>query len=360
MANLFRADFYGWRTVAGLTNVTVRQKFGNHTLIFLDYSVSSNQRFLMPPENTPLSLQLGKGPLGVRTTYGYVNHLEDRVDESGRKVTRLVALGTSKVMNTSTPTTWDGHSRSSIVRDLATRHRFRSVVNSHPEALPVWSAGSMTDWQAAKTLADEIGFRLWVDGPTVWLLDPHAALASASSVSTKVVRRAGQRDTNVFKGSNMPGQVAASKRLVQYGVSNTTDEVLVATSGDPSLPMEMSSTPFGTYTEAQYAAEATERIRRDQAVVETTLDGDATLTPGSPVRFADAVTPDQAGLWLVNSAEHRVSSDAFTTRISASRDKDRPLLSRVPDVVRRESALARSVVRNGMTWEAEIQERVDA
>jgi hypothetical protein len=361
MANLFRTDFYGWRSVAGLSNVTVRQKFSNHTLFFLDYNVSSNQRFLLPPEDTPFQLRMGNGPLNVRSLYGYVNHMEDRVNEEGERITRVVGIGTSKVMNTASMSSWEGQTRTGIIRDLATRHRLRSVVHSHPEVLGSWSSGGMTDFKVAQTLAEEMGYRLWIDGATLWLLDPQMALASASSMSTRVVKTDQQRAGQVFKGSNVPGQVQASKRTVQYGVDPTTNEVIVSTSGDRSLPVEVLNDPVSSHGEAGYTADSLQRKRQDQASVTMTIEGDMLLTPGAPVRFESTTThTSQRGLWLINEAVHEVSSSGFTSTLSASRDRDRALLSRVPDVLRREGVLATAVIRNGKTWEANTQERVYA
>lgn len=360
MANLFTTDFNKWRAVKGLTKVTVRQKFGNHTLFFLDYSITDNQRYLLPPEGTPFVTRYGSGPRGMRSSYGYVNHLEERVDEQNRRFTRLVGVGTSKVMNTVQPTSWSGLSRTGIIRELGTRHRLRTVVYSHEEVLEVWSSGSLSDFRAANELADEMGYRLWVDGATMWLLDPHLVLASASVASTKVIKLGQQRTAQVFKGSNVPGQMRASKRIVQYGISRTSNEVLVATSGDLSLPTELLTTPVASYGEAQFAADGTARASQDQAVVDVTFTGDAGITPGSPVRFDQSVpSPEQMGLWLVNEAVHEVSNEGFTTRVSASRDKSRAMTSRVLDVVRREGNSAKAVIRNGKTWEAEMQERVN-
>jgi phage protein D len=360
MANMLRADYYGWRNVAGLSGVTVRQKFGNHTLFFLDYNIDRNQRFLLPPEDVPFQIQMGEGPLGVRTFYGYVNHLEDKVSPQGERYTRLVGLGTSKVMNTASLSAWESQSRTGIVRSIAAKHRFRSVVHTHPEVLEVWNSGASSDFLAINALAEEMGYRAWIDGATVWMLDPQLVLASASSASTKIIRSGQQRGGRVFKGSNVPGQVRAAKRTVQYGLSRNNPEVLITTTGDRNLPVEVLTNPTSGYGEAQYNAEALARSRSDQSSIEETITGDVSITPGTPVRFdRDAMSPDQIGLWLVNEAVHEIGPGGFTTSIVASRDKDRPLLSRVPDVVRREGNLAKAIIRNGRTWEAYLQEGIN-
>jgi phage protein D len=357
MANMFRADYYGWRAVDGLSKVTVRQQFSNHTLFFLDYNIAENQKYLLPPENTPLSVLLGSGPLGSRTMYGYVNHLEEKVTEQGVRLTRLVGVGTSKVMNTTVPSSWEGTTRPGVVRQLASRYRFRAVMHSHPEVLESWSTGSLTDFRALNRLAEEMGFKVWVDGATIWLLDPARSLAAASRVSTKVVHPAEQYSGQVFKGSNIPGRVTAAKRTLQYGISRTSNEVLVSANGDRSLPAELLTVPADTYSEAGYAADAARRLRADAYSVTATVVGDATLSPGAPVVFdRHTASPDQVGLWLVNSAEHTISADGFTTAITGTRDVDRPLKSRIPDTTRQRGNLTNAVIRNTRSWEAAVQE----
>lgn len=360
MANVYRVDFHRWRYVSGLTKVTVRQKFGNHSLFLIDYAISSKQRHIIPPENTPFTIQLGTGPLGVQSLYGYVNHMEERVDDSGQRLARVVGIGTSKVMNSAAPTSWAGHTRSSIVRDIATRHRLRAVVHSHPEVLETWSSGAMTDFQVLKTLSDESGYRVWVDGSTVWFLDPVRALASASVRSTPLVRLNDPTSAEVLKGSNVPGQVKATKRVVQYGLDPTTNEVFKATSGDRRDPVEMLSGAVNTWTDAEFTTAATLRNRLDTAALKATLVGDSSVVPGAPVRFDGTGSPDRVGLWLVSEAEHEISSQGFTTTITATRDRDRPMNSKTPDILQREGVHNRAVIRNGRTWEAMVQEKVHA
>lgn len=361
MANVFSADFLGWRSVADLRGITVMQKFGNHTLFFLDYHMSRNQNLLLPPKDTPFTVRMGSTPLGVRTFYGYVNHLEESVDSSGRAVTRLVGLGTSKVMNSMSMMTREGQSRTGIAQAIATSHRLRSVVHHHPEVLDMWHAGDKTDFQALNDLADAMGYLAWVDGATMWLLDPVRVLATASTLSTKTVGKGQQKESRVFKGSGIPGQVSPDRRIVRYDISPSSPEVLTSTAGDRGQPVEVLSRPSGAFGAADYATEAMLRKRKERVSTEALLEGDATLSPGSPLRFlSDVASPDQIGLWMVNSATHEISASGFTTRVTATRDHDRPLRSNVPDVVRREGTLAEAVARNGRTWEAKVQERIDA
>jgi hypothetical protein len=176
-----------------------------------------------------------------------------------------------------------------------------------------------------------------------------------------VVGNKDQRESKIFKGPNVPGQVPPNKRTVQFGVSRGTRGVVEATSGDRGLPVEIITNPVGGYGEAKYDAAGAQKSMMDQAAMTATFTGDATITPGSPIRFdASHTAPDQIGLWLVNEATHTLSNTEFVTTVSASRDTNRRVTSRVPDLVRREGGLAKAVVRNGVTWEAEMQETLDA
>lgn len=359
MGNVFHANFYNRKNVGGLERASITQKFGNHTLTLLDYNITSHRDYLLPPENTPVTVSYGQGPAFVRDMYGYVNHYETLGGDDGKAFTRMVVLGTSKVMNSVNPNTWNGSSRSGVARDVASRHRLRSIVHNHPEVVETWATGNRTDFQVLKALADETGYRLWVDGATVWLLDPAQVIRTASSMTSPFIGLRAQQKVRVFGGSDIPGDVVASKRRMQFGIDPRTNEFFHATSGDPTNPVELVSGTAKSFQEAQRLGDAAEKKQNDQFVLKAVINGNAAITPGVVVEVeAGRVNSDQAGVWMVNEAVHEVSRKGFTTSISASRGAERVTLARVPNTVRNVSGSAQAVVRNGTTWEAVLQEQV--
>lgn len=360
MANLvYRADFHSHKNPPALERIQVRQKFGAHTLALLDYRVLDKRDYILPPENTAVAMEYGKGPVGVRTGYGYVNHYETVQDDNGA-LSRMVVLGTSKVMNTMNPMVWSGQSHSGIVREIASRHRMRSVVHSHTLLRESWASGDRTDFQVLKALADEIGFRVWVDGATVWFLDPDKLVRSASSMTTPVIRNTDVINSKVLGGSNIPGLVAATKRQEHYGIDARTRKVFKATSGSPFDQVVMTPGGSDTYHEAQHEAQAVTKRSRDQHVLKANVIGDSGFVPGRLVQFeAGPVNSDQGGLWMVNEANHNISAGEYVTELTCTRGSDPVGLSRLPVSLSVVSANERAVLRNGVTWEAELQERVN-
>lgn len=361
MSNVLQAGFYRRRAIDGLQRVTVRQKFSNHTIAFLDYKFDNHRDYLLPPENTPTTIRWGSGPSGVRTTYGYINHYETTAGEQGEALTRMVLVGTSKKMNAVNTSTWQGQSYSAVARDIVTRHRLRSVIHDHPFVLENWATGTRSDFQSLKALADEVGYVLWVDGSTAYFLDPTRVFQDASSMSTPRVKNQVIRKAQVLGGSNIPGEMRSSSRRVQYGLDLRTNEFFTATSGDITHPTEVTTATVNTFSEAQQVADAAERKQREYYVLKATLDGNAALYPGAVVQVESGrVNRDQEGLWLTTEATHEITTTDFETQIVATRGADQFPAMRVRSTVRGASGLMPAVVRDGVTWEAALQEHIHA
>lgn len=357
MSNVARVTYRNHRPLSGLRRVTVRQKFSNHTIAFLDYEFTYRREYLLPAEGTPVSTVWGSTPTGRQTTYGYVNHYETVSDENDIMYSRIVVVGTSKPMNSVRTKSWAGQTRSSIVRDIAAHHRLRSVVHDHPHVVENWATGTRSDFQSLKALAQEAGYLLWVDGATLWFLDPDKALLTASSMTTPVVRRNTIRDVRVMGGSNIPGEMTGSTRQVQYGLDYRTNEFFAAVDGDTSSPTEVSAASVTSFGDAQSLLAASGRKQRDYYVLKAKVDGQSALYPGALARVQSGrVNSDQAGTWLVTEATHEITSEDFITEFVATRSVDSE--SHVRSTARGASGVTTAVVRDGSTWEAELQEQV--
>lgn len=355
----YQAAFHKRSSVKGLEAVGIRQKFSNHTVATLDYSIRNKHEYLLPPERTPLALRFGDGPTNVRTFYGYVNHYETVTGDNGQAMTRLVALGTSMTMNAANPDAWQGSTRSHIVREIAAKHRLRSVVHDHPYVLTNWATGPRSDFQALKALAEETGFRLWIDGSTVYFLDPSKLLRTASTMSAPMIRQRDIKKIQVMGGTNIPGMLDKATRRMQFGLDYRTNEFFESTSGDKNLPGQMSAVSAATYSEAQAIADAVDRKQQDSYVLKASVRGAAAIQPGTLIRVESGrVNTDQSGLWLVSEATHELTDSDFTTHIVATRGADQQPLLRAQTTVRGAAGLTQAVVRDGVTWEAALQEHV--
>jgi hypothetical protein len=358
MANVLSANFYNRRNVRGLEGLTIRQKFSNHTVASLDYRINSKREFLLPPENSLVSVRWGKTPNNLQTLYGYVNHYETVTTGLG-EATRMVVVGTSRAMNSVTPAAWMDTTRSQIVRDIAKRWKMASVVSPHPFVLTNWASGTRTDWQLLKALADEAGYHLWVDGPTVWFLDPENYLKTAASMHPITFRPGEIQDIQVLGGAYIPGEFEGSSRRVQYGLDYHANELFKATSGDPKYPTTVIPTTAVTYADAQSSASAADRQERAQYVLKATVAGRAAVRPGSLIRVESGrVNTDQAGIWLVVAATHELTNSHFTTKIVAHRGADQQPLARTQSTARGAAGSTQAVVRDGVKWEAAVQEQV--
>jgi hypothetical protein len=355
MPNVVRSWFLKVGPVRGLKKFTVRQNFSHHTVAFLDYQFTDKVQYVMPPENTPFKVQWGVPPLAVSTHYGYVNHYETVTDENGQAFTRLVGLGTSKVMNTASPSSWSDTTRSAIVRDYAKRYKLRSVVHPHPLVVEHWTSGSRTDFRSLKVLAEEAGYRLWIDGSTLYFLDPTLSLKTPSS-HPATFRKGDILSLQIFGGTNIPGETEAPGYKILHGLDYRTNEFFTATSGDPSQPTQVVSKAITTYLDALEETVAS-RKAADHYSLRASVRGNARVHPGSVIWVESGrVNNDQGGLWLVNEAEHVISDTDFVTNLVATRGVDMLPVARNPSTLRDMTETAPAVVRDNATWEAELQE----
>jgi hypothetical protein len=179
-------------------------------------------------------------------------------------------------------------------------------------------------------------------------------------MTTPVVLNADVVYSKVLGGSNIPGLVQATKRQEHYGIDARTKKVFKATSGSPFDQVVMSPGGADTYHEAYHNAQAVTKQSRDQQVLTATVSGNSGFVPGRLVQFeAGPVNRDQGGLWMVNEANHNISAGEYLTELTCTRGADPVGLSRLPVSLSVASANERAVLRNGVTWEAELQERVN-
>ena len=342
----------------GLQKVTIQQKAGQHTLALLDYKIVDKNDYLLPPENSPLEVAWGSGPIGVKSYYGYVNHYES-TPSAVHSRTRMVCVGTSKWMNSVKPNTWMGTTRSAIARDILSSHRLRSVVHDHPYVLEQWATGTRSDLASLRALADESGYLLWVDGSTGYFLDPAKVFGNISVTTTPVIRRQDITNVQVMGGSNVPGLLEPSQRIAQYGLEYRTNELFLATGGDTNSPTTLSSSGANTFSEALDVTSAASRRQQDVHAIKLRFTGNARVRPGTLIRVQPGiVNNDQGGLWMVNQATHEINQKDFYTEVVGTRSDEVIPTTQVNTAGWNSTVDVPAVIRDGIQWEAQLQERI--
>lgn len=355
MGSVMAVSYINTRMPVSPKAVTIRQKYGNHTVALIDYRHIHRAKYVVPVEDTPVKIVHGATPF-ARSTYGYVNHYDTLVTEDRRTVSRVVVVGTSKPMNSVYPSEWADTTRSSVAREIAKRHRLRSVIHQHDEVVPSWSTGVLTDFQALQKLGAETGFSVWVDGATLYFLDPYRVLRSAESQSIPTFHGSQVRRATVIGGAGAPRESGQSKRRVIYGLDYRTNELFSAESGDPLNPTTVSEQRVDTYSEAQSLVAAASRRDSDYYTFKAVLAGDARVTPGTLILVTGNVTSDQAGIWLVNEAEHTVTQEDYETRVVAVRAANQQPVISTTNTLRHTNETSPATVRDGRLWEATVQE----
>lgn len=359
MANVYVPSFYRHTLTATLNQAQILQKTGKHTVALLDYKSTSKAQYTMPESKTPVAMRWGKTPLGTRTFYGYVNHYLT-VNEDRDTFTRMVLRGASQVFNDVNPTTWHEVTHSGIAREIARRHNFRSVITPSSRILTSWSTGNQSDFAALNMLADEAGYLMWIDGPTVYFLDADRILNSARNMDVTTVRSPQIRLARVTGGTDAPkDDTAPVRRRVLHGLDSRTNEFYTATGGSRSAATQTLGRTSSSLGEATQITAGVGSRDYEYYGIEVTMTGDASVIPGSLVLLdSDIVSNDQGGFWFVTEANHTISGEDFETRWVGVRGKN-PSTDWTLSTVSGSAVQGAAVIRNGTTWEAEVQVHVN-
>ena len=204
-------DFHGFQHDPGMIyRAEIREGFDKHALLMIDYPAPRRKRNLVP-EGTPVSTTWGWSPMDLRTFYGYVNHHEIIEGSDGTQFLRTFCLGPSLPMNDPGQQSWEKVTASFIAARIATKWGLRSVINRSKRVLPYFSQGNESDFAMLKRLADLVGFQFWVEGTTLFFLDPVRMLQqpSGSFTPTFEMYRDGTdydtlQDVKVTSGSMAP------------------------------------------------------------------------------------------------------------------------------------------------------------
>lgn len=377
MASLVVRDSYeGGYDHGNLVRAEIREGFGKHQIAMLDYPVPTGSFANLAPELTPLGFQWGLSPTAVRTFYGYVNHHEMvDSDVDGEMYLRFFCIGTSQSLNLPEPSSWKNVTASYIARLVAEKHGLRAVVHNSKTLLPYWTPGQASDFVMLNRLAEETGYRFWVDGATLYFVDPLVLLTSpdrSQPASYTFDRQPGDTLMGVrsIHGSLAPVESAPTARQV-FGINDDAGRLIQASSRKASADLGLAA-PVSTTIHPKAVstlAEAT-RITEDASTsgswtsLQAITVGDGRARIGSLVDLdGTALNAKYAGTWMASDIIHvlspapSVGTLTYTAQVELTRNQlDQPFFSSYTSL---KDALSEvpAVLRNGR-WEASILESV--
>jgi hypothetical protein len=357
-----------------LIRCEVREGFGKHQIAILDFPVPASEYTNLAPEMTPVTFEWGWAPTGLRTFWGYVNHHET-VNLDGESVLRFFLIGTSQPLNAPWPNSWKGVTASYVARLVAERHGLRAIIHNSKTVLPYVTPGPDSDLALITRLADEAGFKCWVDGATLYFVDPTVMLTSPSrSIAAEYDFDRLSTDT-IFGIQTVSGSMApvASAPTVQrvFGLDENAGRLIQASSArsssDAGLAAPINTTVYGKAVSSLAEAHRVSDLAATSGSWETlqvVTKGDGQARVGSLVSLAgQALNQAYSGVWMAGDIIHvmapadRTSQWTYSTQIELTRNqKGKPFFSSFSSLKDTFSEVP-AVLRSGR-WESSILESV--
>lgn len=297
---------------------------------------SNNWQYLK--EQTPIQINYGQRPHYITPFLGYVASyklLRTGTDPGyNNLVTTTVQYtitGTSQVMQSSNNVAWKHTSSSTIAGNIAVKNGFRGVIHNYISAID-YRLQHTSDFKFIAQLANEIGFRFYIDNTDLYFINPKQILDRANIRNVPQFwsyNQPGLWDTiRSFKpvvGTITPdGGIVANRNVIGLNPTTrtliqSTDTPNIISSQNSSTPLAPSITKYYNDAPAESYYEATQKVLGDSFrnlywnTADAELRGDARIKPNTLVNLIGTTIPtNDAGLWLVQCATHTLTKASPT------------------------------------------------
>lgn len=367
----------GIRITNYIKRVEVREGYGIHSMAMVDVTTSAATSAY--PELAPVVLDYGRRPNDLVRWYGYVHHSTVLASSSSKTVTtRYVCIGTSLPLNTQRTRSWKNVSPTSIARQVGRQNGLRTIISPSSRRLTYWAQSGQSDFKLLQDLAHEVGFRFWVEGTTLYFLDPRILLLGQKAQNIPVFsknQQAGVMDTlrelSILAGTMVPRQNGTTGTSIISGLDAKTGRVIKASSSSdtgtsPFLNSITTARAVDNYADAQALMEARTLASRGWITMQATLYGTAKIMPGTLVAITGrSLSSDRTGRWMVTSTKHIINRDksnsgwVFTTTVDAERDQPYAVTFRSDANKRFKFDTVPAVLRNKQFWESSLLEDIN-
>ncbi|MFF1701328.1 hypothetical protein [Streptomyces sp. NPDC058252] len=361
-----------------ISRVEVREGYGVHSMAIIDVTLPPTSKAAYS-ELTPVVLDYGRAPNDLVRWYGYVHHSIVLATSSVRAVViRYVCIGTTLPLNIQRTRSWKNISPTSIVRQVGRENGLRTVISPSARRLTYWAQSGISDFKLINNLADETGFRFWVEGATLYFLDPRILLLGNRTQDIPVFTKnqaPGSFDTlldlSILTGTMVPRENGTTGTSAISGLDAKTGKTIVASSSADTgassfLNHITTSRAVDNYADAQALMEARTLASRGWITIQASLYGTAKISPGTLVGITGrSVATDRTGRWMVTNTKHVINRDKtnsglrFTTTIDAERDRPLAVTFRSDVNKRFKFDSLPAVLRNKQFWESSILEDIN-
>jgi len=327
-----------------ILDVELVQTWGCHDVMVLrvEYNRAFNMQTVKPwADNATVMVAWGRKPQALNLWYGYVNHhkLSGNADSGTHNLQyTYYCIGTSKPMNSVDNQNWGSVTPTYIAKQIAQQHHLRCIVTSTDWQLPSEVQANESDFQFMNRIANKTGYRFWVSGGTLYLIDPSVVLVGAGQTTVPTYRmdkrldwQDTMRDFQKLQGDNLPGSPVAERSV--WGVDISTGQVFQAKAGSGTIKQNSTARVAVNLGDGQRHVNAWQDLSQWWMAATAEVFGDVSIYPGKVIGIqGNAVPQADQGLWIVSSAKHLMKAsgtsapthDKYVTQVSMTRNSSGP------------------------------------
>jgi hypothetical protein len=313
---VYAAFVNGVRVTDVILDVRIEETWGQHDLVTIriEYNRMYPMSTIKPwADNALVQVVWGRRPNGLVNWYGYVSHheMEGNAD-SGTHNLQLTyyCTGTSKPMNAEVSKVWGSVTPTYVAKMMAQKYHLRCVVTSTTWVLNGEVQANLSDFAYMQYLSGKAGYRFWVSGGTMYLIDPAVLLQGSSRQGVPVFtqdKSLSKQDTirqfKLLRGDSLPGSTVATRQI--SGIDITTGHIFQASTGSGGITKQNTTRVATSWSGASQILAAWESLSQFWVGATAELFGSTLLYPGKVVYLQGQALPGgNAGYWIVVSVKH--------------------------------------------------------
>jgi phage protein D len=314
------------------------------------------------PDKTPVHFRYGSSAADLYDFYGYVSSHRKLTSSASARIAGIATVpvqytltGMSMVMQSARNASFPAATASGIARRIAAANQLAAYVTAHPRLFPAKTQAATSDFKFLAALAEQVGYRFWVDNALLYFVDPTLSL-TPGGLGAPVLRRdlkPGVWDTLASftptigetdpTGAYLTSHSAYTLRHDSGALASSTvtpTRLSGASVSTPSFTRIAQGALASSQGEADHVAQAAAAHARYWVHASASTDGNTALRPGRSVILAgDGLAGSDRGAWRITGAVHRISLDivtnlrnTYTADLELGRDQEASLTLRAaPD-----------------------------